>query len=872
MTPERYRQIGELYHAALEVDAAERPAFITRACAGDDELRRDVESLIVSHEQSEDFIAAPALSVAAESLAKRQTDALEGHTIGRYRVQSLIGSGGMGRVHLAEDTALDRRVALKLLPEHFTNDKNQLQRFHQEARAASALNHPNIVTVYEVGVWRGRDFIATEFVEGVTLRTRMRGRGLPLASVVDIVLQVAGALTAAHAAGIVHRDIKPENIMVRPDGLVKVLDFGIAKYAGPRRDRNSESWVKTATGVVIGTTAYMSPEQARGQEVDARADIWSLGVILYEMVARRLPFQGKTPTDRVAAILEREPEPLGKRRGIPHELEEIIKRALVKDKALRYARAADFSEDLRRLRPTLGDERPFRFALPIPSHGLLPSRTARSVALAALLLVIVAAAAALYFRLDVGVRAPSESRQLGYSIDSIAVLPFKSLGSSGEDEFLNLGMADALIIKLSNLRQIVVRPTSAVRKYTGPERDPVAAGRELKVASVLEGSIQRLGERIRVTVQLVSVEDGSPLWAEKFDEKFADIFTVQDSISQRIAERLALKLTGQDMQRLTKRYTRNTEAYQLYLRGVFYREKLSEDALKKAVHYFEQATEADPNYALAYTGLASAYEPMSFFGYLPVREARPKISAAVTKALKLDDTLAEAHNESGVFKLYYEWDWTGGESAFRRALELNPNYALAHHMYANLLNAEGRIDEAIAERKSALEIDPLSLRTNALLANDFIVAGRYDEAIEQFRKTSELDPNFFLIDLGPVYERKGMNDEAVAEYLKAEARSGMRTEKVAALKEAYAASGMRGYWQKRLDLMKEESKQGRVPAITLAELYVHLDKKDQAFEWLEKAYEKHELALIFLKTKPTYDSLRSDPRYQRLVRRIGFPQ
>jgi len=326
------------------------------------------------------------------------------------------------------------------------------------------------------------------------------------------------------------------------------------------------------------------------------------------------------------------------------------------------------------------------------------------------------------------------------------------------------------------------------------------------------------------------------------------------------------------MQRLAKRYTGNTEAYQLYLRGVFYREKLSEDALKKAVRYFEQSAEADPNYALAYAGLASAYEPLSFRGFLPVSEARLKISAAVTKALELDDTLAEAHNESGVFKLYYQWDWPGGESAFRRALELNPNYALAHHMYANLLLGEGRFDEAIAERKRALEIDPLSLRTNALLGGDYYWAGRYDAAIEQYRKTSELDPDFFFIDLGSVYERKGMNDEAVVEYLKEEASSGMRAEEVAVLREAYAASGMRGYWKKRLDLMKEESKQRRVPALTLAELYARLDEKDQALEWLDKAYKEHEMPLIFLKVDPIYDGLRSDPRYQDLVRRIGFPR
>jgi eukaryotic-like serine/threonine-protein kinase len=872
MTPERYRQVGDLYHAALEVDSGARVAFLERACAGDEELRHEVESLIESHNQSADFIAAPALSVAAKLLTEKESDALTGQTIAHYRVLSLLGAGGMGRVYMAEDAELGRRVALKLLPEHFTHDKNHVQRFRQEALAASALNHPNIVTVYEVGAWRGRDFIATEFVEGVTLRTRMRARGLPLSAVVDTAQQVAGALTAAHAAGIVHRDIKPENIMVRPDGLVKVLDFGIAKYVRPKRDQPSESWVKTATGVVIGTTAYMSPEQARGQEVDARTDLWSLGVILYEMLARRLPFQGKTPTDRVAAILEREPEPLSKRRGIPLKLQEIVNRALVKDKELRYARASDLAEDLRRLRPALGDERPFPFALPTVSHRLFSSRRSRAVALTALLLLIVAAAAALYFPFGAGRKGP-DSRQLGTSrIDSIAVLPFKSLGSGDEDEFLNLGMADALITKLSNLRQIVVRPTSAVRKYEGAEQDPVVVGRELKVASVLEGSIQRLGERIRVTVQLVSVEDGSPLWAEKFDEKFADIFALQDSISQRIAERLALKLTGEDMQLLTKRYTRNTEAYQLYLKGVFYREKLTEDALKKAVYYFEQSAAADPNYALAYAGLASAFEPLSFRGWLPVSEARPKISAAVTKALELDDTLAEAHNESGVFKLYYEWDWTGGESAFRRALELNPNYALAHHMYANLLGGEGRLDEAIAERKRALEIDPLSLRSNALLAEDYYLSRRYDEAIEQYRKTSEIDPDFTLIDLGSVYERKGMNAQAIAEYLTAEARSGMREEDAATLKQAYAALGMRGYWQKRLDLMEKESKQRRVRALTLANLYARLDEKDQAFEWLDKACEERDLRLIFLNVDPIYDGLRSDPRYQDLVRRIGLPR
>jgi len=454
----------------------------------------------------------------------------------------------------------------------------------------------------------------------------------------------------------------------------------------------------------------------------------------------------------------------------------------------------------------------------------------------------------------------------------LAVLPFKPMNKSSQDEFLELGMADALITRLSNLRQIVVRPTSAVRKYAALEQDAVAAGRELRVTSVLEGSVQRLDDRIRVTVQLINIDDGSPLWAEKFDEKFADVFALQDSISEKIAKSLALKLAGEDMQRLTKRYTQNAEAYQLYVKGVFYRDELNEEGLKKAVQYFEQAIKVDPNYAQAYAGLSSALAPMMYFGFLPFSEGWPRMLAAETKALELDDTLAEAQTESGVFKLYYEYDWSGGERALKRAIELNPNYALAHHMYANLLVSTGRFDEAIAERKRALEIDPLSVRTNALLGWDYYMAGRYDEAIAQYGRTSELDPNYPLIYLGQVYEHKGMNSEAVSEYLKQEARSGRSAAEIEALKAAYAAAGMKGYWQKQLELLKQKAKQGPVRALELAERYAQTGQKEQAFEWLLKACDNHDPRLIFLKVDPTVDSLRSDARFADLMRRVGMSQ
>jgi len=453
---------------------------------------------------------------------------------------------------------------------------------------------------------------------------------------------------------------------------------------------------------------------------------------------------------------------------------------------------------------------------------------------------------------------------------TIAVLPFKPMNQSARDEFLELGMADALITKLSNLRQIVVRPTSAVRKYATQEQDPVAAGRELRVSAVLEGSVQRLDDRIRVTVQLISVADGSPLWAEKFDEKFENIFALQDSISEKIAVRLALQLTGEDLQRLNKRYTHNTEAYQLYVKGVFYRDKLNEEGLKKAVEYFEQAIKVDPNYAQAYAGLSSALGPMMFFGFLPFSEGRPRMLTAETKALELDGTLAEAQNESGVFKLYYEYDWPGGESAFKRAIDLNPNYPLAHHMYANLLGGMRRSDEAIAERKRALEIDPLSLRTNALLGFDYYIAGRYDEALEQYRKTSELDPNFPLINLGIVYELKGMNDQAIAEYLKQEARSGRTAPDIDALKAAYAASGMNGYRQEQIELLKQKAKQRPVRPLELAGLYAQLDQKPQAFEWLVIAWEDRDPRLIALNVDPEFVNIRKDPRFAIFLRRIGL--
>ena len=874
MTPERYQQIGDLYHAALEIDAAERAAFLERECAADEDLRREVESLIASHEQSADFIATPAISVAAELLAAREAEGLKGQVVGRYRVLSLIGSGGMGRVYLAEDTGLGRRVALKLLPEHFTHDKNQVQRFRQEALAASALNHPNILTVYEIGEWHGRDFIATEFVEGVTLRTRMR-RKLSLSAAIDIAQQVAAALSAAHAAGIVHRDIKPENLMIRPDGLVKILDFGIAKYAEPKRMRDSkESWIKTATGVVVGTTAYMSPEQARAQEVDARTDIWSLGVILYEMIARRLPFPGKTPMDRVAAILEREPGPLSNHRGrLPDKLQQIINRALAKDKDARYARASDMSEDLRALRATIGDERPFRFALPAPSSTFFSRLNRKGIAVAALLIFITAVGAALLFRSRSNGR--TDSLPSGAAIDSLAVLPLANVSNDPNTEYLSDGITESIIGNLSQLPRLRVMARATVFRFKGKEVDPKAAGRELGVQAVLVGRLLQQGERLIVKAELVNVSDGRQLWAGEYDQKLVDAVTIQQGIAHEISEKLRLRLTGDEEKRLVGRNTTNAEAYQFYLKGRYFWNKRTEDGFNRGIAEFKQAVEKDPNFALAYTGLADSYIGLTFYDFAAPNESMPLAKDALVHALSINNRLTEAHTSLAHILVNYDWKWADAEREFKLSLDLDPNYATAHEWYAiHYLKAVGRSGEALKEMKRALDLEPTSLVMNSFWGETLYFAGRYDEAIEQCRKTIEMDPNFAVAHwhLGLAYQQKRMFDDAILEFQKAITLSGGCPLMKAALGHAYAKANRKDEATKILEELKELSRHRYVSSYEVAAIYVALSQNERALQLLERAYKEHSFHLVFLNVWPEFGPLHGDPRFHDLIHRLEVPQ
>ncbi len=620
--------------------------------AGDPGLREEVVSLIASAQPADSFLEADALEDAAALLEDADSDSLIGHEVGHYLIEKQLGSGGMGEVYLAQDVRLGRSVALKLLDPGLTGDSPTRTRFLREARLASALDHANICTIHEVGEAADRLFIAMQYVEGETLRRVIDGRALSLDSLLSIGLQVADALAAAHSQGIVHRDIKPANIIITSRGQAKVLDFGLAKLLEPA-EGDAETHL-TMTGAVMGTPACMSPEQARGEWVDQRSDVFSFGVVLYEMATGRIPFSGRSKADVISALLSQAPIPAAElNKETPVSLSAVIDRALAKEPNERYQTMDEVIADLRQVVREVGGLDRLFSSSDIP-HGVVPLVRPRrqgllgaverriqdrmtAILFAVIVVSLVGLALALYYS-----SRPSQP-QPATPIKSIAVLPFKPLLAESRDEALELGMADTLINKLSNIRQVTVRPLSAVRRYTSLDQDAAATGREQRVDAVLDGNIQRSGKKIRVTVRLVRVADGREIWAEQFDEQFTDIFSVQDSVSSKVSGVLAVALTGEEKELLTKHQTADVEAYQLYLMGRYHLNRLTDEGLRKGLDYFQRAIDKDPNYALAYAGLADAYISLGDFDALSPKETFPKAKQAASQALKLDENLAEAH-------------------------------------------------------------------------------------------------------------------------------------------------------------------------------------------------------------------------------------
>ena len=819
-----------------------------------------------------------------------------GTRLGRYEVQTLLGVGGMGEVYLAQDMTLNRRVALKFLPSALTKDESRVRRFQQEARAASALNHPNILTIHEIGSDNSNYFIVTEYIEGQTLREYIAGPPLKISDVLDIATQVASALTAAHAAGVVHRDIKPENIMIRVDHIVKVLDFGLAKLTERETtDTEAPTLVNTDAGVVMGTARYMSPEQVRGLPIDARTDIWSLGVVVHEMLTGRVPFAGETASDVIAAVLEREPVPLvSPGEEIPIELKRIVSKALRKDSEERYQTVKDMLVDLKTLKQELEIETKLkrssqahleggRVANTNTEHATRDTEGQRAAAptqssveylfgelrlhkggaLFVLGALAVALTAAFYFYFVVGDKS---------AIDSIAVLPFANAGADPNTEYLSDGITESLINSLSQLPKLRVVPRSTVFRYKGRDVDPQTVGRELGVRAVLTGKLVQRGDSLSIQAELVDVAGESQLWGEQYNRKLADLLAVQEEISREISEKLRIKLTGEERKQLTKRHTENTEAYQLYLKGRYYWNKRTAEDLEKGIGYFQQAIDIDANYALAYAGLADSYIIFGNFGLLPPKEVYPKARGAAEKALEIDGNLAEAQVSMAFVKALFEWDGQGAEAGFKRAIELNPNYGPTHQWYGVYLAGTGRVTEAIAEAQRAQEVDPLSLTINSVVGWMLYFDRQYDRAIEQEKKTLEMDSNFALSYRyrGMAYEQKGMYAEAIADLQKAVTLSGTRTTVLGALGHAYAIAGRKSEARKVLDDVVQLRARGYFPSYEIALIYTGMGEKDRAFEWLDKAYDERYPWLIHLRVDPRFDTLHSDPRFADLVRRVGL--
>jgi serine/threonine protein kinase/tetratricopeptide (TPR) repeat protein len=909
-TPQRWQEIDRIFAEALAREPSERESFLDEACAEDEELRNEVESLI-AHDVPASFVEGGAVEEATRLLARGAPRVLTGERIGPYLISESIGAGGMGEVYLATDK-LGRKVALKVLAARLITDQQHVARFLQEARTVLALNHPNIVTIYDIGETEGAYYIASELIEGETLRHRLETDEFELRAVLEISIQVATALTAAHEKGIVHRDIKPENVMIRSDGYLKVLDFGIAKltedFQGPvSTEAPTRQKIETAEGVVIGTASYMSPEQARGLKVDARTDIWSFGAMLYEMLAGKVPFAGGTAAEIVAGILEREPTPLARYvTDPPAELQRIVNKALMKNRDERYQTIKDLLLDLRALKQelefgsrlarsitpseesgapsaselatpqsfsvasTAADARDFSASThPVSSAEYVVKEIKQhkkgAIALASLVvaLLLIVGFSIEYFRQPIVAKT---------SIESIAVLPFENVTHDENTEYLSDGVTESLINSLSQLPNIKVIGRNSVFSYKGQTPKVQEIARQLNVRAVLTGRVLMQGDTIDVRAELTDAQFNTQLWGDHYTRKVADIFAVQDEIARQVTDTLRVRLTGGQQEQVTKRYTENAEAYRLYMQGRYYENQGSEEDNSRAISLFTQAIGLDPHYALAYAARGQTFFDMGDIS-LSMNAAKQKVEQDIGAALGIDNKLIEARLTRANLEFQYDWDFPRAEDDFKQIISSNPNYAEAHHEYMYLLAMTGRPMEAEAEVKLAQQLDPVNPGIVVDSSLPFFLARQYDQSIAEVRKAVEMFPSFFLphMALGSALSEKGDTSAGIEELEKAKAMEPSPHVK-GSLGYAYAKSGRRDEARKLATELKDESRTRYIPAYYIALIYAGLGERDEAFSWLEKAYQDRSWWLVWIKMDPRMDSLRSDQRFTDLLRRIGFPQ
>jgi serine/threonine protein kinase/TolA-binding protein len=739
-----------------------------------------------------------------------------GKTISHYKILEKIGEGGMGVVFKAEDTKLKRTVALKFLPDELIRDKEAKDRFVQEAQAAAALDHPNICTIYEINESEGQTFISMAYIKGQSLKERIASGPIELEEGLDIAIHAAEGLKEAHENGIVHRDIKPANIMLTKNGQVKIMDFGLAKLAW--------GFDLTKTATIMGTVAYMSPEQAAGEKIDHRTDIWSLGCVLYEILTDQRPFKSTHDQAAIYSILNEEPEPIASmRKDLPVGLEMILHTCLQKDLRSRYRNMEVLLSDLRSI--DLKDKTQFLTAL----------------------------------------HTKDES-------PSIAVLPFVNMSADPENEYFSDGLSEAVINSLTKIKDFKVVARTSAFSFKGKDVDIRDIGKQLDVNKVLEGSVQKAGNRLRITAQLINVSDGYHLWSERFDRNMDDVFTIQDEISLAIVNNLKLKLLKGEKTKLIKRHTNDPEAYSFYLKGRYFYNKRTEEHMKRSVEYFELALDRDQKFVLPYAGLADTYATLGFYHWLPYEEARSKAKEFALKGLEVDDSVGETHAAYANYVWWYEWQWAEAEKQYKKAIELSPSDVEARHMYAHLFQSLGRFDKAIVEMGNALELEPLSINLNNCMAQILFFAGNYDEAIDLLKKTIEMDPSFPLqyFWLGRVYLQKGKLRQAIEMFEKGANFPTISTNVLGGLGYAYATAGRISDAKKILRQMNDLSKERYVDHYFIAYIHMGLEDIGKVFEHLEKGFEAGDMYLLFLQIDPIFEELHDDPRYKTILKKMGW--